>query len=33
MPLTDWAILAALAVVIVLSVRYARRHPRVPPER
>jgi len=35
MPLADWAILAeaaALAVVILLAVRYARRHPKIPPE-
>jgi len=31
--LADWAILAALAVVIALAVRYARRHPKVPLER
>jgi len=32
MPLPDWLILAGLAVVILLTVRYARRHPKVPPE-
>jgi len=30
MPLADWLILAALAVVIALAFRYARHHPRVP---
>ena len=28
----DGLILAALAVVILLAVRYARHHPKVPPE-
>ena len=32
-PVADWLMLAALAVVIALTVRYARRHPKVPPER
>ena len=32
MPPADWLILAALAIVIALAVRYARRHPKVPPE-
>ena len=32
MPPADWVILAALGVVIALAVRYARRHPKVPPE-
>jgi len=31
LPLADWFILAALAGVIVLAVRYARRHPKIPP--
>ena len=33
LPLADWFILAALAVVIGTRFRYARRHPKVPPER
>jgi hypothetical protein len=33
LPVVDWIILAALAVVIALSIRYARRHPKIPPER
>ena len=32
LPLADWLILAALAIVIALAVRYARTHPRVPQE-
>jgi len=35
MPLADWIILAeliGLAIVIALAVRYARRHPKIPPE-
>ena len=31
LPLADWLILAALAVVILLAVRYARTHPKIPP--
>jgi hypothetical protein len=31
MPLADYLILAALFLVILLSVRYARTHPKVPP--
>ena len=31
MPLADWLILAALAVVILFAIRYARHHPKVPP--
>jgi hypothetical protein len=31
LPLADWLILAALAVVIGLTIRWARRHPKVPP--
>ena len=33
LPLADWLILAVLAVVIVLSRLWARRHPKVPPDR
>ena len=33
LPLADWLILAALAVVIALAIRYARSHPKIPPER
>ncbi len=33
LPLADWLILGAMVVVILLAVRYARRHPKVPPER
>ena len=32
LPLADWLIVAALAVVILLAIRYARTHPRVPRE-
>jgi hypothetical protein len=28
-PPADWLILAALALVIALAIRYARRHPKV----
>jgi len=31
-PLADGCIVVATAVVIALAVRYARRHPKVPPE-
>lgn len=31
LPLADWVILAALVIVILLTVRWARRHPKVPP--
>ena len=31
LPLADWAILAALAVVILLIRVIARRHPKIPP--
>jgi len=31
LPLADWLILAALGIVIAMAVRYARRHPKVPP--
>ena len=31
LPLADWVITAATAIVIVLSRLYARRHPKVPP--
>ena len=33
LPLADWFILAALAVVLVVTRLIARRHPKVPPER
>jgi len=32
LPLADWVILGALAVVILGSVLYARSHPKIPPE-
>lgn len=32
LPRLDWLILAALAAVIGLTVRWARRHPKVPPD-
>jgi hypothetical protein len=31
LPLADWLILVALVVVILMTIRWARRHPRVPP--
>ena len=31
-PVADWVEFAALVVVILLAIRYARRHPKVPPE-
>ena len=33
LPLADWLILAALAVVIAVTRLIARRHPKIPPER
>jgi len=31
LPVADWVILAGLGVVILLTVLWARRHPKVPP--
>ena len=33
MILADWLIVAAVAVVVTLTVLIARRHPTIPPER